>query len=87
MTANLENERVELFYFRLVGMASGGETEDYVPYGLRSPIFKGTWTQAKDEAERFRYLEDQCSCGVCIYTKRDNGWQKVATYLGCPEHS
>lgn len=82
MTATAENERVEYFYFRLVGAAGDDDGWDYVPYGLRSPIFKGTFTQAQNEAERFRYQEDEYATGVCIYAKRDETWQKIASYLG-----
>ncbi len=87
MAATAESERVEYFYFRLVG--AGGDDEggwDYIPYGLRSSIFKGTFTQAQHEAERFHYQEDENAAGVCIYAKRDNVWQKIASYLGQPEY-
>ena len=87
MAATAENEYVEYFYFRLVGVGGDDDGEwDYVPYGLRSPIFKGTFTQANDEAERFRYEEDENATGVCVYAKRDNVWQKIASYLGQPDY-
>ncbi len=86
MAATAENEHAEYFYFRLVGMAGDGETENYVPYGLRSRVFGGTLTQARNEAERFRREEDEYATGVCIYAKRNEVWQIVATYLGYPDY-
>ena len=85
MAPSLENERVEYFCFRLAGMASDGRTEDYVPYGLPSCVFKGTLTQARDEAESFRYEEDEHAAGVCIYAKRNQTWQEVESSIGWPD--
>jgi hypothetical protein len=62
------------------------EGASYFPDGMWSPIFKGTLTQARDEAERFRHQEDEYACGVYIYTKRNETWQEVASYLGHPDY-
>jgi hypothetical protein len=86
MAATAENERVELFYFRLVGTTYDNEGlfEDYVPYGHPSPVFKGTLSQARNEVRRFHCQEDEYECGACIYVKRNEAWQKVESYLGAP---
>ena len=86
MAATAENERVELFYFRLVGAAydNEGQFEDYVPYGLPSRVFKGTLTQARYAATRFHREEDEYACGACIYAKRNETWLEIESYLGDP---
>ncbi len=86
MAATAENKLVELFYFRLLGATYDDEGlfEDYVPYGLPSRVFKGTLTQARDEARSFHFEEDECACGACIYVKRNKTWQKIESYIGSP---